>query len=142
PLPAGRSADWAASRYAHWLIRLFWPFIVFERTLDGSLIFKFRLFFKVTEISLLHLTYAAKRSSPQRQLFFITGGVLTDKKAKKVGRFEFREVLRGTSFNAAIFDYSPALPWWIYKNTQALLHLFVMHSYRHYLTRIAGRSEK
>ena len=142
PLPAGRSADWAASRYAHWLIQFFWPFILVERTLDGSLIFKFRFFFKITEISLLHLTYVANRSTAQRQLFFITGGVLTDKKAKRVGRFEFREVLRGTCFMAAIFDYSPALPWWIYKNTQAFLHLFVMHCYRHYLTRIAGRSEK
>ncbi|NBQ52201.1 MAG: hypothetical protein EBU49_01285 [Proteobacteria bacterium] len=140
PLPAGRSAHWAADRYAHWLIRFFWPFIVVERTLDGSLVFKFRFFFKFTEISLLYLTYVAKRSTAQRQLFFITGGALTDKNARKAGRFEFREVLKGTSFMAAIFDYSPALPWWVYKNTQAFVHLFVMHSYRRYLTSIARRS--
>jgi|GEM_PF-99871 len=140
PLPAGRSAHWAADRYAHWLIQFFFPFIVVERTGDGSLVFKFRFFFKFTEISLLYLTYVAKRSTAQRQLFFITGGVLTDKKAKKVGRFEFREVLKGASFMAAIFDYSPALPWWVYKNTQAFVHLFVMHSFRRYLARIARRA--
>ena len=141
PLPRGRDAAWTADRYAHWLIRFFWPFIRVERAPDGSLVFKFRFFTSAIEITFLYLKYVANRSTGNRQLFFITGGALTDHSATKAGRFEFREVLGGRYVMAAIFDYPPALPWWIYKNTQAIVHLFVMHSFRRHLQRSAARME-
>ena len=141
PLLRGRDAAWTADRYAHWLIRFFWPFIRVERAPDGSLIFKFRFFTEAVEITLLYLKYVADRSTGQRQLFFITGGALTDHAATKAGRFEFREVLGGRYVMAAIFDFPPALPWWVYKNTQAIVHLFVMYSFRKHLRRTAARME-
>jgi hypothetical protein len=33
----------------------------------------------------------------------------------------------------AIFDFIPALPWWVYKNTQAVVHLMVMNLFRRHL---------
>jgi hypothetical protein len=42
---------------------------------------------------------------------------------------------------AAIFDFIPALPWWLYKSTQALLHLFVMWAFKVELMR-EKRKEK
>jgi uncharacterized protein YbjT (DUF2867 family) len=141
PLPRGRDAAWTADRYAHWLIRFLWPFILTERTQDGSLVFKFRFFTSSIELTLLYLKYVAGRSTAQRQLFFITGGALTDHSATKAGRFEFREVLGGKYVMAAIFDWPPALPWWVYKNTQAIVHLFVMRAFRAHLRRSAARVE-
>jgi uncharacterized protein YbjT (DUF2867 family) len=141
PLPPGRDACWIASRYAHWLIQFLWPFIKVNRSEDGSLEFKFRFLLAGWEVTLLQLQYVAARSDHHRQLFFITGGVLTASNTGVIGRFEFREVLSGRYALAAIFDYPPALPWWVYKCSQAIVHLFVMHSFRAYLARICKKAK-
>lgn len=131
PLPTGRNAAWVATCYAGWLIEFLFPFIRVERDRVGSL--NLMLSLGITRISLLQLNFASERSSPDRQLFYIQGGILLSSHAKAKGRFEFREVLSGKHVMAAIFDFVPALPWWIYKNTQALVHLFVMASFKRYL---------
>jgi hypothetical protein len=90
------------------------------------------------QLCLLKLDYAAERSSPHRQLFYIQGGALLSSKSIPKGRLEFREVLAGRYVMAAIFDYVPALPWRIYKATQALVHLFVMASFKNYLKKMTN----
>jgi hypothetical protein len=52
------------------------------------------------------------------------------------GRLEFREVLGGRALIVAIFDFEPSLPWFFYKFSQALVHLFVMWSFGRYLLKV------
>jgi uncharacterized protein YbjT (DUF2867 family) len=130
PLPPGRCAEWVAERYATWLIEFLYPVIRVERDETGSLKLLLRLGLKRWSWPLLELKYAADRSSSQRQLFYIQGGALLSSRAAAKGRFEFREVLHRQYVMAAIFDFVPALPWWIYKRTQAILHLFVMWAFK------------
>lgn len=135
PLPAGRDAKWVASRYAGWLIEFLFPIIRVTQDEDGSLSLMLQIGPKKWSVCLLQLKYAAERSSAHRQLFYIQGGLLLSSKAMAKGRFEFREVLSGNYVMAAIFDFIPALPWWLYKSTQAVLHLFVMWAFKKELLR-------
>jgi len=48
---------------------------------------------------------------------------------------EFREVLDGKYILSAIHEFVPRLPWLLYLNTQARLHLFVMNSFKKYLVK-------
>ncbi len=133
PMKAGWTADWVTTRYASWIIKFLWPFIIVEQSPKGDLCFKFRPFTSKLDIPLLRLTFARDRSSKHRQLFYISGGLLLNSRFHPRGRFEFREVLNGEFILVAICDFVPALPWWIYKNTQAIAHLFVMTTFRHHL---------
>lgn len=135
PLPAGRNAAWVADRYATWLIEFLYPFIRVERDQTGSLKLILRLGLRRWSWALLELKYAPDRSSPERQLFYIQGGLLLSARAAPKGRFEFREVLHHRCVMTAIFDFIPALPWWIYKVTQANLHLLVMWAFKKELQR-------
>jgi hypothetical protein len=136
PLPNGKNAAWVAERYATWLIEFLYPVIRVERDALGSLKLLLRLGFKRWSWPLLELRYAAERSSSQRQLFYIQGGLLLSSRAAAKGRFEFREVLHRQHVMAGIFDFVPALPWWIYMRTQAILHVFVMWAFKRELQRI------
>lgn len=80
---------------------------------------------------LLQLTLSTERSFLERQLFYITGGVLADTTSR--GRLEFREGTDKTFIIAAIHRYRPTLPWYVYRLTQALLHLWVMAKFGQYL---------
>ncbi|MEL6189364.1 MAG: nucleoside-diphosphate sugar epimerase, partial [Myxococcota bacterium] len=84
--------------------------------------------------TLLQLTPAPEFSTPDRQLYLITGGLLarTSDEAYQ-GRFEFREVLDGQALIAAIHDFQPTLPWYVYNLSQALVHLLVMQGYGRHL---------
>jgi hypothetical protein len=50
-------------------------------------------------------------------------------------RLEFRESPDRRSVLAAIFNYSPSLPWWFYRITQAPMHLLVMKLFGWHLAR-------
>jgi uncharacterized protein YbjT (DUF2867 family) len=142
PLIMGLTAAWVTKEYANWLIQFFRPLIFVRQDVDGSLAFIFRPIFARFDVPLLELTYAKDRSSEHRQMFYISGGLLLSSKFHPKGRFEFREVLRGKFVLVAIFDFVPALPWWIYKNTQAILHLFVMTMFRRHLRSLYQAGEK
>lgn len=137
PLPPGKSATWVAEQYANWIIEFFRPLLRVERTQGGLLTIKFRFLFSFFEFVLIQLAYEPKKSTPHSCVYLITGGVLVSKTAPKIGIFEFREVLCGKSLIVAISDYSPALPWWLYKKTQAFVHLRVMNAFRRHLMRNA-----
>jgi uncharacterized protein YbjT (DUF2867 family) len=132
PLPPGRDAAWVAAEYMRWLPRFMRPFLRVE--VDASRTARF--YFWPIAAPLLILSFAADRSSPERQLFFVTGGLLA--RAGRTGeraRLEFRTVLEGTSVLSAIHDFVPSLPWLIYKLTQAQVHLHVMTSFGRHLER-------
>ena len=129
PLPAGVSASWVAEEYYRWLPRFVWPFIKCTVHGDG----RCRFYLGSQWVLLLELTYSPSRSTDDRVLFYITGGLLARTKDNKKGRLEFREMLNRTCVLAAIHDFSPTLPWYFYNLTQALAHLVVMRGFGRHL---------
>ncbi|MEI7864288.1 MAG: NAD(P)H-binding protein [Chthoniobacterales bacterium] len=135
PLPPGRDAIWVAQEYARWLPTLFK--FVLRVKVDSRL----NLAFRITRLrpALLELGYSSDRSSPDRPLYYITGGLLARESDPADGRaparLEFRESPDRRSVLAAIFNYRPSLPWWFYRLTQAPMHLFVMKMFAWHLAR-------
>ena len=122
------SANQAAQLYMKWLPRFLFPFVLVE--VDGRWV-SFSFLFK--KFKLLILKLSEERSTDDRQILYIRGGLLAAKQDR--GRLEFREVLNRKYILVAIHDFYPALPWYIYCYTQALTHLFVMKSFGRYLKR-------
>lgn len=132
PLPPGADAGWVASEYMRWLPRFVWPFL--EVHLPEGQAIQFRV--RSTPWVLLELTRSQNASVADRHLFLITGGVLARVSSQYRGRFEFREVLCREAIIAAIHDFRPMLPWFIYNLSQALVHLVVMRGFGRHLRRI------
>ncbi len=121
PLPAGKSAAWVAERYISMLPKLF-PLLIKVRQVDG------RIFLQLTflPITLLVLQHSPERSAQDRQLFYVVGGALCSRLNRR-GRLELRETLGGQACLAAVHDFVPALPWPIYRWTQAEIHRWFMY---------------
>ena len=118
--PKKQNAQWVAKYYPVWLSKKFAGII--NSKFDGSY-----LRFYLLGIMLLELKLIEDRSTPNRQLFYITGGILT--KRKDLGWLEFRSILENEYVITAIHEYVPKLPWAIYRLTQAKMHLYVMKSF-------------
>lgn len=132
PLPRGRDASWVAAEYARWLPRFMRPFLRVD--VDESRTCRF--YFRPLKKPLLVLTFAADRSSADRQLFYVTGGLLTGSiRADARPRLEFRSVLDRTVVLSAVHDFVPRLPWFVYRLTQAPIHLVVMSGFARHLAR-------
>ena len=125
-----------AEEYYRWLPRFVWPFITCTVDAGG----RCRFYLGSKRVLLLELTYSKTRSTEDRVLFYITGGLLARTKDNKKGRLEFREMLNRTCVLAAIHDFSPTLPWYFYNLTQAIAHLVVMRGFGRHLARQAGQS--
>ncbi len=134
PRVDGKSAAWVASEYFSWLPRGLKPFILVHPG-DEPGIWIFRLAF-LPQFPMLLLKYCPERSMPDRQLFYIVGGLLAKSQQSSNSRLEFREVMNRGVYLAAIHEFRPALPWLIYRYTQALVHLWVMRSFRNHLSRV------
>jgi uncharacterized protein YbjT (DUF2867 family) len=128
PLPMGKDAEWIKDLYLSWLPNYLSPIIGVKKEGETSAIF-LRFF----NIKLLVLRTSLERSSPDRQVLYISDGLMVS--GEKRGRLEFRVVLNRQFVLAAIHDYKPSLPWLIYKYSQALVHLFVMSAFSRYLLR-------
>jgi uncharacterized protein YbjT (DUF2867 family) len=133
PLPEGISAAWVAEEYYRWLPRFVWPFL--KCVVDGKT-GRCRFYFGSRRVLLLELAYSDKRSTQDRVLFYITGGILAKTHDNQKGRLEFREMLNRTCVLAAIHDFTPTLPWYFYNLTQAIAHLIVMRSFGRHLLRL------
>ena len=133
PLPPGRTAEWAGHEYMRWLDGFAGPLLRVE--VEGETA---RFHVAPLPRPVLELTHSPDRSTPDRALFYVTGGLLADPDAPRRGRLEFRSVLDGTALLAAIHDFAPRLPWGLYRFTQAAAHLFVMHQFGRHLRRLAG----
>lgn len=129
-LPPGRDAAWAADEYVRWLPTYFGGLLRVDVDADRTCRFR-------TPVgTLLQLTPAPARSTPDRQLFYVTGGLLA--RPTKRARFELRQVLDGSVLLAAIHDFEPRLPWPVYTLTQAPFHKQVMTAFGRHLARAAG----
>lgn len=126
PLPPGRDAKWVMDQYLAWLPRRLAPFIKVQ--VDGP---RVRFSVLARRPVLLEMHVSTERSSDDRMLLYITGGLLASREDR--GRLEFRITRDGRSVLAAIHNYRPSLPWYIYVFTQARLHLMVMHAFGRHL---------
>jgi uncharacterized protein YbjT (DUF2867 family) len=133
PLPPGRDAEWVANEYMRWLPEGFRPFIRVE--VDGHAC---RFYGFGVKTPLLVLELAPLRSGKDRQLFYITKGLLASGRGR--GRLEFREVLDRQHVIAAIHEFEPTLPWFVYRFSQAYAHLWVMWRFRRHLARQHARA--
>ncbi len=131
PCPPNFTARDVANEYLRWLPRLGWPML--RVRVEHGRVAHFTLW---PVGRLLTLRFAADRSPKGRQLFFVTGGLLAGE-GERSGRLEFRRVLDGKTVLAAVHDFSPRLPWYVYNSTQALVHLGVMWGFRQHLTDLA-----
>lgn len=127
-LPSGQSAESVAKAYLEYLPKTQPGFLKVE--VQGNWVyFAWRFPF----VKLLILEYAPQRSWVDRQLFYVRGGLLARKTVR--GRLEFREILGGESVIAAIHDFEPRMPWYMYRWTQALFHLWTMKRFGAYLNK-------
>ncbi|MEM1025963.1 MAG: NAD(P)H-binding protein [Myxococcota bacterium] len=137
PRPVDKDARWVAAEYMRWLPRFVWPILAVRVSERGVIGFWLRFI----PLCLLELTHAPDRSEDDRQLFRITGGFLANTKSPIPGRFEFREVLNRKAIIAAIHDFKPRLPWYVYNFSQAVAHLIVMRGFGRHLGRVRPNQE-
>lgn len=126
-LPKTKNAYWVSLEYARWL-ESFLAFMIKVKWKPQKRLLFYLVPFR---IKLLELSFAPDRSPADRPLFYITGGILNRPNPK--ARLEFREVLDGQYLLAAIHDFKPKLPWFIYKFSQAPFHLWIMRRFGQHL---------
>jgi hypothetical protein len=125
-LPEGRNAEWVASTYFNWLPTFFSTLVKVEVVGNRCTFYLIH-----PSIKILILEKSDERSSPDRQLLYVVGGLLAGDMDR--GRLEFREVLGRRYVMAGLHEFRPALPWYIYRWTQALVHLIVMKAFAEHL---------
>lgn len=139
PKPPGTDAIWVANEYARWLPAFMNPLVRVKVNENQDM----RFFCAGLPRPLLELSYSKERSTPDRALYYITGGMLADPtpvgREGMRGRLEFRETPDGRSVMAAIYDFKPKLPWMIYRMSQAPVHLWVMTSFGKHLGQLEQR---
>lgn len=126
PLPSDWDATQVAKAYMAWLPKLTPWFVTVELQKDRAYVSM-----RWPHVNMLILQYSAERSTPDRQLFYIRGGLLS--RSSQKGRMEFREVLDRQAVIAAIHNFKPSIPWYVYRCTQALIHLWTMIKFGQYL---------
>ena len=135
-LPSPRSATSIMHAYLEWLPRFCRPFV--RVGVDDAGVCRFEI--TGTRLCLLELAYSHTRSTPDRALLYITNGVLAEVREGDRDRLEFRILPGGREVLAAIHDFTPALPWFVYKITQAPAHLAVMRAFARHLYRSETRT--
>lgn len=132
-LPQGRNAEWVAERYFPWLGALMSLFVATARDAEGSWTVRLRL----ARLLLLRLEFKPTHSTPDRRMYFITGGALARMLGGRTARLEFRDLLGGRFTLFAIHDFNPALPWFFYRYTQAVIHGLVMKGFQGHMEQAA-----
>jgi len=127
PRPAAWTAGNVAVEFSRWLPAALRPLLRVTVTGDGVCSF----FAPLVPWPLLVMELQLERSSPDRVLLRVTGGLLVRYDPKS--RLEFREMLGGRFVITGIYDFQPRLPWFLYVVTQAIAHLAVMFAFGRHL---------
>ena len=125
-IPKGLRAPEIGRIYFKWLANWLAPILYVENDGDRS-----QIRTPLLPVALLELEYSDVRSTDDRALFYIRGGLL--RRENERARMEFREAGNNKDLIVAIHDYRPSLPWYVYIWTQALVHLLVMRRFSKYL---------
>lgn len=125
-LPPGKTALWTAEEYFRWLPQFFSTLVKVEVVGEQCTFYLIN-----PRIKILILEKSLERSAPDRQLLYVVGGLLSAQSDR--GRLEFREVLERRYVIAALHEFRPALPWYIYRWTQAIVHIIVMRAFGEHL---------
>lgn len=133
-LPPDSDAASLGHAYFHWLPRATPPLLRLRELPGGC----YRIGFIFHKWPLIEFTYSRERSTPDRALYYITGGLLARIKNNRKGRIEFREMLDRRWLIVAVHDFTPTLPWHFYRRSQARVHLWVMRRFSRHLERIAA----
>ncbi|PIC83235.1 NAD(P)H-binding protein [Sporosarcina sp. P1] len=131
-LPYSWTADETARYYVKWLSTFLNPWV--KTDVDDQLNCHIGFLGNRT---LLELSYSADRSTKDRSLYYITGGLLMDPHSNERGRIEFRKIPGSNEVIIAIHDYLPSIPWFIYYVTQANMHAFVMSCFRQHMYKLS-----
>lgn len=134
-LPPGANAIWAAREYLRWLPVALKALIQVRAGQNAN---EVEFYSPLLASVLLKLEHASHRSSPDRQIFTVNGGILSRRPGH--GRLEFRQVGQGRTLLASVHDFEPSLPWWIYRNSQAQFHEAVMRRFGKHLAGIPSVS--
>jgi len=137
-LPRGRNATWVADTYFRWLPRFTRLLVSCEVDETGTC----RYVSRFPRLNLLTMSFQEAHSSPDRRMYFITGGLLAKGHRALKPRLEFRDVLKGRCTIVALHDFRPVLPWGLYLVTQSLVHLIVMRNFQKYVARVAAIRER
>ncbi len=128
PLPEGKDVGWVAREYFRWL-PWFCLFLVRTRVEGPS----HTIFFLLRRWTLLELRLRPG-TDPDRRVFAVAGGRLARKDSR--ARLEFRRLRGRPEVMVLLHAFRPSLPWWLYRLTQALFHLVVMHAFGRHLRRL------
>jgi hypothetical protein len=129
-LPPGRDAAWVGEEYPRWLQRILPGLLRVEREGD-----ELRLGIQGIPRPMLILRKDAATSEPGQYLLNVVGGLLAGSCPQGDPRLEFRMTPDGQQVLAALQDFEPRLPWWIYGWTQAPIHAAIMAAYKRFLRR-------
>jgi hypothetical protein len=127
-LPDGWSAATVTREYGKWLSRHFRGLLTVDTDESGMV----RFLIGGLKVCLLELTPTPFSEDSERCAFYITGGCLA-RQVDPPGRLEFRVIDSRRCVMASIHDFAPTLPWWLYANTQAVAHLWVMRAFGRHL---------
>lgn len=122
------NAEEIANEYFRWLPAFLKP-IVKVKEENGRINLSF-----LGLLTLLVLEKCIDRSDSNRTFYYIRYGLLA-RDTTLNGRLEFRYIKSSNCILMSLLDYRPSLPWFIYKYTQAIAHLFVMKRFDKHLRR-------
>ncbi len=128
--PRGFEVEEIALAYMRWLPKFLAP--VLRVTVEKN---RCSIYIAFVKKPLMILDLDEEENSSDIQSFRITGGLLVDNRFPP-GRLEFRRIRTSGCLIAAIHDYHPRLPWYVYTYTQAIAHLWVMRGFESYLARL------
>ena len=137
-LPDGMTAPEVANLYVDWLSKHLHPFLRASRV-QADVAGKLSCEFHLTGVAadLLVLEMDQRFNAADHAEFLIVAGMLVKRSAgdSGPGRLEFRRFPEQRCLIAAIHDFHPRLPWFIYVWTQARMHLYVMRAFDRFLRR-------
>jgi len=115
------SAHQLANSYIQWLKTQFKFLINIKEDLESV------SFLLLNRFVLIRL-YKNIKDTNDCYRYEIESGLLVSR-FNKSGFFEFRNIPSIKCFIIGIYNYHPSLPWYIYRYTQAIIHLFVMKKF-------------
>ena len=133
PVPKGKDAEWLVQEYPRFLAKFGAPWLKIS-VQDNEC----RIRSRFGRDPLLVLRLARARGTKDRQVFVIIDGSLLRPEPGREGRLEFRLTPNGREALAAVHDYRPSLPWFLYRRTQAKLHLRFMRAFAKHLERLGS----